>query len=109
MVRPKRNDQIDLQQAIIDTAWEQIAESGAAALSLRAIARQLGITAPAIYNYFTRRDDLVTALIIDAYTLLGDVQFAALEGLPESDHRGRLLAVGMAYRQFAWRIRSATS
>ena len=52
--RPKRSDQHpDLQSAIKETAWKQIAETGASAMSLRAIARELGITAPAIYNYFS--------------------------------------------------------
>ena len=100
MVRPKREQQIDLQQAIKDTAWQQIAANGAAALSLRAIARELHITAPAIYNYYPRRDDLVTALIIDAYTSLGESQSAAIVDLPASEHAGRLRTAGLAYRQW---------
>ncbi len=68
MVRPKRSKQHpDLQTAIKEVARKQIAENGAPALSLRAIARELKITAPAIYNYYPSRDDLVTALVIDAY------------------------------------------
>ena len=75
MVRPTLKKQIpNLQDAIKETTWKQIAEDGAAALSLRAIARELKITAPAIYNYFPRRDDLVTALIVDAFTSLADSQ-----------------------------------
>jgi AcrR family transcriptional regulator len=102
MPRPKRSVQItDLQEAIKETAWKQIAESGAATLSLRAIARELGITAPAIYNYFPRRDDLVTALIIDAYTSFGDSQIEAREAVPADDLVGRLTAIGVAYRNWA--------
>lgn len=102
MVRPKRTaQQADLQDAIKETAWRQIAEFGAPTLSLRAIARELGITAPAIYNYFPRRDDLVTALIIDAYTSFGDSQIAARDALPADDLTGRLNAIGLAYRQWA--------
>lgn len=102
MVRPKRSAQItDLQEAIKETAWQQIAEFGAPALSLRAIARELNITAPAIYNYFPRRDDLVTALIIDAYTSFGDSQLAARDAIPANDLVGRLMAIGMAYRSWA--------
>lgn len=102
MARPKRDtQQADLQTAIKDTAWKQIAESGAPTLSLRAIARELGITAPAIYNYFPRRDDLVTALIIDAYLSFGDSQLAARDAVPANDLIGRLRAVGMAYRDWA--------
>ena len=91
----------DLQQAIKDTAWQQIAQHGAAALSLRAIARQLGITAPAIYNYFRRRDDLVTALIKDAYLSFGDAQQAAIQDMPAEDFHRQLSALGLAYREWA--------
>jgi AcrR family transcriptional regulator len=90
-----------MQAAIKETAWRQIAEYGAPALSLRTIARELGITAPAIYNYYPRRDDLVTALIVDAFMSLGDSQLAARDAVPEGDLKGRLLATGLAYRQWA--------
>jgi AcrR family transcriptional regulator len=102
MPRPKRsNQQANMAEAIKETAWQQIAEFGAPALSLRTIARALGITAPAIYNYYPRRDDLVTALIIDAYTSFGDLQLAARDAVPAEDLYGRLMATGMAYRQWA--------
>ena len=101
MPRQKLDQQTDLSQRIIEIAWKQIAENGAAALSLRAIARQLHITAPAIYNYYPRRDDLVTALIIDAYTSLGDAQLLALQKISETNHHERLRAIGFAYRQWA--------
>jgi AcrR family transcriptional regulator len=91
----------DLQASIRDVAWRQIALHGAAALSLRAIARELGITAPAIYNYYRRRDDLVTALIIEAFTSFGDGQVAARDAAATADDVGRLLALGLAYRQWA--------
>jgi AcrR family transcriptional regulator len=100
--RPRRTEQrSDLREQIIRTAWEQIAASGAAALNLRAIARQLGITAPAIYNYFADRDALVTALLIEAYTSLGDWQIAARDAVDDGDLSGRLVATGQAYRRWA--------
>lgn len=102
MSRPKReHQQTDLRQRIIDAAWEQIAAEGASALALRAIARKVGITAPAIYHYFADRDALVTALIIEAYTSLGDSQLAARDAVPAEDLVGRLLATGVAYRAWA--------
>jgi len=102
MARPKRTAQIvDMQDAIKETAWKQIAEFGAPALSLRAIARELGITAPAIYNYFPSRDELVTALIIDAYTSFGDSQIEARDAIPADDLKGRMTAIGVAYRAWA--------
>ncbi|MBV6401269.1 MAG: putative HTH-type transcriptional regulator [Anaerolineales bacterium] len=102
MVRPIKKKQIpNLQEAIKETAWKQIAEFGAPALSLRAIARELKITAPAIYNYFPDRDALVTALIIDAYTSFGDWQIEASESTPKNDFAKQLQAIGIAYRDWA--------
>jgi AcrR family transcriptional regulator len=102
MVRPSKKKQIPhLQEVIKETAWKQAAEHGASALSLRAIARELKITAPAIYNYFPDRDALVTALIVDAYTSLGDAQIAARDALPEADLVERFRVIGIAYRQWA--------
>ncbi|RPI34101.1 MAG: TetR/AcrR family transcriptional regulator [Chloroflexota bacterium] len=100
--RPKKNQQtINLQEAIKDTAWKQIAEYGAPALSLRGLARVLGITAPAIYNYYPDRDALVTALIVDAFTSLGESQKTSIQDLPPGDHTARLTALGLNYREWA--------
>lgn len=102
MSRPTLKKQIpNLQQAIKDAAWKHIAKEGAPALSLRAIARDLKITAPAIYNYFSDRDALVTALIIDAYTSFGDSQLAARDEVPPEDMIKRLTVCGLAYRTWA--------
>jgi len=100
--RPRTDErQPNLQEAIKDTAWKQIAESGAASLSLRAIARELDITAPAIYNYYPSRDDLVTALIVDAFTSLAEAQEASITGLAQNRRAVRLSALGLAYREWA--------
>ena len=56
---------------IMRLAREQLAVEGAAGLSLRAIARDLGMVSSAIYRYYASRDELLTALIIDAYDRLG--------------------------------------
>ena len=102
MARPIRKKQIPhLQDAIKEAAWKQIAEFGAPALSLRAIARELKITAPAIYNYFPDRDALVTALIIDAFNSFGDWQLEGRDSVPAEDHTGRMKAIGLAYRNWA--------
>ena len=102
MVRPTLKKQIpNLQDAIKEAAWKQIADEGAPALSLRAIARKLKITAPAIYNYFPSRDELVTALIVDAFTSLGDSQKQAIESIPASKPELRLSTLGLAYRDWA--------
>ena len=102
MVRPIKKKQIpNLQEAIKEIAWKQIAEYGAPALSLRAIARELNITAPAIYNYFPDRDALVTALIIDAFTSFGDWQLEARDSVRVDDLSRQLKAIGLAYRNWA--------
>ena len=58
---------------ILRLAREQMAVEGAAALSLRAIARDLGMVSSGIYRYFASRDELLTALIVQSYNRLGDV------------------------------------
>jgi AcrR family transcriptional regulator len=60
-----------LTTEITDLAREQLATVGAPALSLRAIARELGMASSALYRYFPSRDDLLTQLIIDGYDALG--------------------------------------
>ncbi len=47
------------------TAWKQIGEMGVQSLSLRGIAREMGMTAPALYRYYKDRDALVMALLVD--------------------------------------------
>lgn len=100
--RPRREERHpDLQTAIKEAAWKQIAELGAAALNLRAIARDLKITAPSIYNYFPNRDALVTALIVDAFGSLADTQQESIAAIPDQEHAERLRALGLAYRSWA--------
>lgn len=60
-----------LTRAILDSARAQLAKVGPAQLSLRAVARDLGMSSSAVYRYFASRDELLTALIIEAYDELG--------------------------------------
>lgn len=53
-------------------ARDQIATVGGAGLSMRAIARAVGLVSSAVYRYFPTRDALLTALIIESYDHLGD-------------------------------------
>ena len=64
-------------RAIQETGRRHLAEVGPAALSLRAIAREVGMVSSAVYRYFPSRDDLLTALIVEAYDELGDAVEAA--------------------------------
>ena len=86
---------------IIRLAREQIAEHGAAELSLRAIARDLGMVSSAIYRYFASRDELLTRLIIDSYDRLGEAVEAADARCRRSDLRARWRAVAHALRDWA--------
>jgi AcrR family transcriptional regulator len=86
---------------IMDTARRHMADVGAAALSLREIARQMKLTAPALYRYFPSRDDLVTELILTAYNSLADTLEAARDALDVDDHAGRLIATCLTYRKWA--------
>ena len=67
-----------IEAAIIERGRAQLAEVGAAALSLRAIARDLGMVSSAVYRYVANRDDLLTLLIVAVYDDLGDAVDAAL-------------------------------
>ncbi|GAA0637056.1 TetR/AcrR family transcriptional regulator [Kutzneria viridogrisea] len=60
-------------------AWEQLATTGVCALSLNAIAKCMGMSGPALYRYFASRDELITALIRDAYRSLADTVRAAFD------------------------------
>lgn len=82
-------------------ALKLLAEGGPDAISLRAIAREMGMTAGAIYSYFATRDDLVTTLIGDVYGAVVDAAEAARDAVPESDPGGRILAWAQAMREWA--------
>jgi AcrR family transcriptional regulator len=89
----------ELTAEITDAARRQLAEVGAAALSLRAVARELGMVSSALYRYFPSRDDLLTRLIIDGYDALGAAAEAA--DTPDAAPRARWLAVCRAVREWA--------
>ncbi|MGH3880742.1 MAG: TetR/AcrR family transcriptional regulator [Actinophytocola sp.] len=91
----------ELVDEIKNVARRQLAEGGAN-LSLRAIARELGMVSSALYRYFASRDELLTALILDAYNSLGEAVETAGEAIRErADHLGRWLTVAHAIRNWA--------
>jgi AcrR family transcriptional regulator len=90
----------ELTQEIKDAARRQLAAEGAERLSLRAVSRELGMVSSALYRYFPSRDELLTALIIDAYDALGAEAEAAAKS--EAEPRAAWLAVCRAVR--AWAI-----
>ena len=76
---PRQRYRTQVQNEIKKHAWKQIATEGASALSLNAIAKQMGMSGPALYRYFANRDELITELIRDAYQSLADTIRAAVE------------------------------
>ncbi|MCX5555613.1 TetR/AcrR family transcriptional regulator [Streptomyces sp. NBC_00038] len=92
---------IEVTAAIKDEARSQLAAEGAAKLSLRAVARELGMVSSALYRYFPSRDDLLTALIIDAYDSLGEAAESAHAQVADAAPRERWIAVCVAARHWA--------
>lgn len=82
-------------------ARAHLAESGASALSVRAIARELGLASSALYRYYPSRDALLTKLIIEAYDELGEAVESAEAGVERSDLGGRFRAICHAVRDWA--------
>ncbi|SDO02835.1 transcriptional regulator, TetR family [Streptomyces sp. cf386] len=76
---PRERYRAQVRTEIKQRAWEQIATAGASALSLNAIAKQMGMSGPALYRYFGGRDELITELVRDAYRSLADTFRAASE------------------------------
>ena len=70
-------------------------------LSLRAVARDLGVVSSAVYRYFDSRDALLTALIVDGYDSLGEAAEAAEAEIPRRDLTGRWMALGRGIRAWA--------
>jgi AcrR family transcriptional regulator len=91
----------ELTREIKQEARRQLGAAGAQQLSLRAVARQLGMVSSALYRYFPSRDDLLTALIIDAYDALGARAEKAFDQDASADARGRWRAVCQAVRSWA--------
>ena len=83
------------------SARRHLATDGAN-LSLRAVARDMGMVSSAVYRYFASRDDLLTALIIDAYNALADAAEAADAAVDDrTDLRGRWLSTCHGVRRWA--------
>jgi AcrR family transcriptional regulator len=91
----------ELTREIKQAARRQLAEQGAAALSLRAVARELGMVSSAVYRYFPSRDELLTALIMDAYDAVATAAEAAESAVRRRDLLGRWMALARAVRNWA--------
>ncbi len=90
-----------MRTEILDAAREQLAAEGAGSLSLRGVARDVGMVSSAVYRYFESRDALLTALIIDAYDSLGESVETAEASVPRTDLLGRWQHIARAVRTWA--------
>jgi AcrR family transcriptional regulator len=100
---PRQRARAQTLEDITRIGRRHLATEGAAALSVRAVARDLGVVSSAIYRYVRSRDDLLTLLVVDGYDELGDAVDRAVAKVPTDDYRGRFLAIGRAVRAWARR------
>jgi AcrR family transcriptional regulator len=114
-VLSSRRDRLRLETTaeIKQRSWQLLGEVGAAGLSLRAVARSMGMAPSALYRYFPSRDDLLTALIVDGFDSLADALVLAYDGardaprdgsggqVPANDAVPTFRTVARAYRQWA--------
>lgn len=100
MTTPRARRRQEIESDVLRLGRAQLAQVGAAALSVRAIARDLGLASSAVYRYVASRDELLTRLVVAAYTELADAVEAAVAG-----HDGppgeRLRTALRAYRAWA--------
>ncbi|HJP78267.1 MAG TPA: TetR/AcrR family transcriptional regulator [Pseudonocardiaceae bacterium] len=93
----------DTQQEIRRVARELLVSQGREAVSLRAIAREMGITAPAIYRYHASLEDLLQQLCQDICTDLAAEMATDLSAIPEQDTPAQVFAVCRGFRSWALR------
>lgn len=82
------------------TARRMLREHGSD-LRFADIARDMGMTAPALYRYFDDRDELLSALMVDGFQAMSEALTAALDTVAPDDFAGRIRAAAVAYREFA--------
>ncbi|RJO73417.1 TetR/AcrR family transcriptional regulator [Nocardia panacis] len=97
---PRARARAQTMTDIVRIGRDHLASHGAAALSLRAVARDLGVVSSAVYRYVSSRDELLTLLVVDGYTDLGDAVDAALDAAP-ADPIERIRVLGRAVREWA--------
>lgn len=98
---PREKARLATVAEIKAVARRQLEEVGSAALSLRAVARELGLVSSALYRYFPSRDELLTELIVDAYNDLGEATEQADAAVDRANFMGRWMAAGSGVRRWA--------
>lgn len=82
-------------------ARRQLAEQGPGAVSLRAIAREMGTASSALFRYFPSHNDLISAIVVEAYNDVADTLSSARDAWPAADHAGTWFAICQAYRSWS--------
>lgn len=86
---------------IVSIGRRHLEVHGAAGMSLRAVARDLGVVSSAVYRYVKSRDELLTLLVVDGYNALGDAVDHALAKVPADDYAAQFQVLGRAVRDWA--------
>ena len=98
---PKPYHHGDLRRALLDSAGAILEREGPSALSLRAVAREAGVSSAAPYHHFKDKDELLNAIAKEGFAQLK--QAMAKDAGAVADPRERVSALGVAYVQFAGR------
>lgn len=99
MPTARERARVETTREILDEARRQLAVDGATGLSLRSVARAVGMVSSAVYRYVPSRDDLLTRLIVEAYDALGERAEAARD--PADEPVAQWRAVWHAVRAWA--------
>lgn len=91
----------ETRDEILARAIDQIARHGAGALSLNGIAREMGMTGPALFRYVGSRDELLTELLVSCYDELGDALWKDVEETVGQSDAARLRSQAWSYRRWA--------
>ncbi|MGW3208291.1 TetR/AcrR family transcriptional regulator [Streptomyces sp. NPDC001135] len=97
----RERQRTETKSEILRHARQLLVDEGPAAVSLRAIAREMGMTAPGLYRYFADHRELVQALTAALYDELAAALESARDKAPEQSPRGRLTATARALRAWA--------
>lgn len=92
----------NLRQALLDAAMEALRAEGMNQLSLRGLAKRLGVTPTAVYGHFADKVDLLVELRTQGFTQLHELMREALDALPEkTSAEDKVRALGHTYMHFA--------
>lgn len=99
---PRRRRHEETRREILDTAWELAEDVGIGGVSLREIARRVGLRAPSLYTYVASKDDLLDALFVEGYLQMEEAARRwrdRIEGLEPEEALATLLAEWIRFCQ----------